>query len=67
MPCSLQRDRRNGIQNPCNLIRRHLAILQAPDLASFSEALQSQSELPALRLVNEEDVFLAVGVADRGS
>jgi hypothetical protein len=29
--------------------------------------LESDGEFPALRLVDEEDVALAVGVADRGA
>tara|TARA_R110002003_G_scaffold143_13_gene13278 strand:+ start:8324 stop:8662 length:339 start_codon:yes stop_codon:yes gene_type:complete len=63
----LQRNRRNRIQDPRHLIRRHLAVLHTPDLASLAQALESDGEFPALGLVDEEDVALAVGVADRGA
>jgi hypothetical protein len=63
----LQRNRRNCIQDPRHLIRRHLAILHTPDLASLAQTLESDGEFPALGLVDEEDVALAVCVADRGA
>jgi hypothetical protein len=64
---TLQRQRRHSIQRPGHLIRRHLAILQTPDLASLTQTLQAESEFPALTIVDEEQVFLAVCVADRGA
>lgn len=63
----LQRQRRHRVECPSNLVRRHLTILQTPDLTTFPEPLQSESEFPALRLVDEKDVFLAICVANRGA
>lgn len=36
-------------------------------MAAFAETLQAKSQFPAFALVNEEDVFLAVGVTHRGA
>jgi hypothetical protein len=62
-----QCQRRNSVQCPHHLVGRHLAVLQTPDLTAFAQALESECKFPALRLVDEEQVFLAVGVAHRGA
>lgn len=67
LPTSSQRNRRNRIQNPRNLIRRHLAILHTPHLTTFAQSLQAKRKLPALALIDEEDVFLTICVADRSA
>jgi hypothetical protein len=64
---SLQSNRRHSIQHPSHFIRRHLCTLQTAHLTSLAQALQSESQFPTLCFVNEEDVFLAVGIADRGA
>jgi hypothetical protein len=64
---SLQRQRRYSVQCPHHLVRRHLAVLQTSHLTSLPEALESEGEFPALALVNEEQVFLAVGITHRGA
>ena len=63
----LQSNRRHSIQHPRHLIRRHLRALQTPHLTSLPQHLQSKSQFPALSVIDEEDVFLAVGIADRGA
>jgi hypothetical protein len=63
----LQSNRRHSIQHPRHFIRRHLRTLQTAHLTSLAQALQSESQFPTLCFVNEEDVFLAVGIADRGA
>ena len=40
---------------------------QAPDLASAAQALQPDGHLPCLGALYDEDVFLVLGVADRGA
>lgn len=65
--CSLQGDRRNGVEYPRDIVRRHLTILQTAHLTSFAQPLKPKSEFPAFGLVDEEDVFLAVGIANRGA
>jgi hypothetical protein len=64
---NLQSNRRHSIQHPRHLIRRHLRALQTPYLTSLAQPLESKSQFPTLSLINEEDVFLAVGIADRGA
>jgi hypothetical protein len=64
---SSQSNRRNRIQYPRHLVRRHLTVLHTPHLAALAQALQSNGQLPALRFIDEEDVFLAVCVADRSA
>ena len=64
---NLQSNRRHSIQHPRHLIRRHLRALQTPHLASLPQSLQPKGQFPALGFVNEEDVFLAVGIADRSA
>ena len=59
------RKRRHGVEDSCNLIRRHLAVLQATHLTALSQSLEADGDFPALAFVDEEDVFLAVGVTDR--
>jgi len=63
----LQSNRRHSIQHPRHLIRRHLRALQTAHLTSLPQPLQSKSQFPALSVIDEEDVFLAVGIADRGA
>lgn len=57
--------RRHAVQHPEHLIRSHLAVRKTPNLASLAKTLETEGEFPALGFVDEEDVFLAVGVADR--
>lgn len=61
----LQRNRRNRIQYPRHLIRCHLTALQTTHLTALSQFLQPKSQFPALGLVDEEDVFPAISIADR--
>jgi hypothetical protein len=63
----LESQRWNSIERPRHLVRCHLTVLQTPNLTALPETLESDSEFPALRLVDEEDVFLAIRVADRGA
>lgn len=62
-----QRNRRHRIQRPSHLIRRHLTVLQTPHLTPLPQSLQPERQFPALRFVDEKDVFLAICVADRGA
>jgi hypothetical protein len=61
---SCSRKRRNCVQKPDHIIWCHLTVLQAADLAALAQALQTERKFPALRVVDEKDVLLAVGVAD---
>ena len=63
--CSCQR--RDRVEQPQHVVGSHLAVLQAADLAALAQPLQTKREFPALRLVDEEHVFLAVRVAHRST
>lgn len=56
--------RRDCVQKPDHIVWRHLAVLQAADLAALTQALQTERKFPALGFVDQEDVLLAVSVAD---
>ena len=57
------RQRRHRVQYSRHLARRHRRIRQGANLGALAQSLESNSDLPALRLVDQEDVFLAVAVA----
>jgi len=59
--------RRHGVQYPRYIAGCHLAILQTANLAALAQSLQTEREFPALRLIDEEDVLLAIGIADRSA
>jgi hypothetical protein len=66
-PTSLQSNRRHTIQHPRHLIHTHLRSLHTPHLTPLPQALEALCQFPALALVDEEDVFLAICIADRGA
>lgn len=66
-PTSRSCNRWHCVEDPSHLIRRHLAVLHAADLAALAQTLQANGDFPALRLIDEEDIFLVVGIADRST
>lgn len=60
----LQSNWRNGVEYPRNIIWRHLTVLQTTHLTSFAEPLKAKSKFPAFGLIDEEDIFLTVSIAD---
>lgn len=64
---SLLGNRRKHIKYPRHLRRRNGAIIHTANLATFPQALEALGQFPALALVDDEDVSLAVAVADRGA
>lgn len=60
-------ERRHHVKDSGHFVWRHLAVLHAADLATFSESLQANREFPALAFVNEEHILLTIGIADAGA
>lgn len=56
--------RRNRVQDSRHLARRHCVVRERANLRALPQPLQANRNLPALRLINQEDVLLAVTVAD---
>jgi len=56
-----------GIEDTSHLVRRHLTTLHTTHLTSLTQPLEPKSKFPAFRVVNQEDIFLAIGIADRGA
>ena len=61
------RKRGDSVQYPRHIIWRHLAILQAANLAALTQPLQAEGKLPALRVIDEEDILLAIGITYRST
>jgi hypothetical protein len=57
----------NTVKHPRNLIRGHHIIRHTPDQTAGPQFIESDGHFPALGVVDDEDVFAAVCVADRGA
>lgn len=58
---------RDRVEHARHFVRGHHIIRHAPDLASHAQTLEPNRHFPALGVVDDEDVFLPVGIADRGA
>ena len=57
----------HALQDGARFVDRHAADAEGPHLGAAAQALQANGDLPALGLLQDEDVALGVLVADGGA